>query len=432
MITARDNDTASTPAEPAVAQSHEALARYARTMRVPRRIYFATIVLAVTAIIVVVRIAWSRGEIAHTTLITAPAPAPSVALQTPSTTLQRAWTSAEHAAAGTPYRDGTVITFSTHSVHGRNARTGATTWSYTRTDRTLCQVIQDQGVTVAVFELNGNCDQVTALDTTTGARRWTRTLDEDGAPLNGRPTYSLTADTIMLTAAQVIYAIDPNSGLDRWVYQPARCTISDAVLGTAGALISQRCTTPPCDGLDFCGAGPQLLLRDATAAHTDDQAHKTNPDQIKWNRIGDTAVPTSADQILTAVDRTTNKLEILAPRNGSVRATLPVRAGPSHTQAAHVATSQAELVWIDGVTYALGLSDNRLLWTRPTRGAPTTVRPGTLITAANADGLVLLDPGTGRTTRTFPTAAPVTGGTRIYQFGSGFIVGATSATTVYR
>ncbi|MBN9618132.1 MAG: PQQ-binding-like beta-propeller repeat protein, partial [Actinobacteria bacterium] len=364
-------------------------------------------------------------------LITAPAPAPSVGLQTPSASLQSAWTTGERAALGTPFRDGTVVTFSTHSVHGRNARTGATTWSYTRTNRTLCQVIQDQGFTVAMFELNGNCDQVTALDSTTGVRRWTRTLDEDGAPLNGYPTYSVTADTIMLTTAQVIYAIDPISGLDRWVYQPTRCAITNAVLGSGGALISQRCTAPPCDGLDFCGSGPQLLLRDASAAHTDDQSHKANPDRIKWNRIGNTAVPMSADQILTAVDRTTNKLEILAPRDGSVRATLPVRAGPPDTPVAQVATSQAELLWIDGVTYALGLSDDRLLWTRPTRGAPTSVTSSALITAVGVDGLVLLDPSTGKTTRLFPEAAPFTTGARAYEFGSGFIV-AESATTVYR
>lgn len=171
MSTARDNDPASTPAELALAQSREALARYARTMRVPRRIYLGIIVLAVIAIIVLVRIGWSRGEIARTNLIAAPTPVSSVAVQTPSALPRRAWTSGEHAAAGTPYRGGTVITFSTHSVHGRNARTGATTWSYTRTDRALCQVIQDQGFTVAMFELNGNCDQVTALDSTTGVRR---------------------------------------------------------------------------------------------------------------------------------------------------------------------------------------------------------------------------------------------------------------------
>lgn len=89
-------------------------------------------------------------------------------------------------------------------------------------------------------------------------------------------------------------------------------------------------------------------------------------------------------------------------------------------------------MWIDGVTYAFGLSDDRLQWIWPTRGAPTTVTPGTLITAANVDGgLILFDSSTGKTTRTFPTAARVTTGTRAYQFGTGFVV-AESATTVYR
>lgn len=46
-----------------------------------------------------------------------------------------------------------MITFSTDGVRGRYARTGAGTWSYTRTDRTLCQAIQGQGLIVALFEL---------------------------------------------------------------------------------------------------------------------------------------------------------------------------------------------------------------------------------------------------------------------------------------
>ncbi len=431
MSAARDMDTSGAATESELGQSRDALARYARAMGVQRGVYFGVIGLVVIVIIVLIGIASSRGEIARTSLITATTPAPTVALETPSAPLRRAWTTVEHAALGTPYWGGNVITYSADSVRGHDARTGAMTWFYTRTDRRLCRVVQDQGVSVAVFELNGNCDQITALDSATGARRWTRTLDENGAPLNGHPTYSVTADTIMLTTTRVIYAIDPNSGLDRWVYQPTHCTINTAVLGSAGALISQRCTTPPCDGIDFCGAGPQLLLRDATAARTDDNAHKTNPDQIKWNTIGSTAAPSSADHLVTALDRSRNTLEILAPSNGGVRATLPVRPGPSGQPVEQVATSQAELLWIDGVTYAFGLTDDRLLWMRTTRGAPTTITPSKLISAADTDGLILLDPSTGKTTRIFPTATHATARTRSYQLGRGFIVAARS-TTVYR
>ena len=73
---------------------------------------------------------------------------------------------------------------------GRNARTGATTWSYTRTDRTVCTAAQLDGTTIAIYAVHGNCDEVTALDSGTGRRTWTRTLDKDGMPLNGRPTYA--------------------------------------------------------------------------------------------------------------------------------------------------------------------------------------------------------------------------------------------------
>ena len=56
---------------------------------------------------------------------------------------------------------------------------------------------------------------------------------------------------MLIWTSQVIYAINPagnqdfgskNGGLDRWVFAETGCTIHDAVLGSAGALISQTCT----------------------------------------------------------------------------------------------------------------------------------------------------------------------------------------------
>ena len=156
---------------PTATPSRDALTRYARSIRAARIRYAATLTLAGLVIVALVRIAYSRGEIAHVTLSTVPAPPPPVTAQPPSIPQYLAWTSSDHVALGSPVWGGTLITQSVHSVRGRDASSSAITWSYTRTDRQVCQAIQDQGVTLAIFELRGNCDEITALDSSTGARR---------------------------------------------------------------------------------------------------------------------------------------------------------------------------------------------------------------------------------------------------------------------
>ena len=419
-----------------------ALDRYRRRMRRGRAIYFTVIAVVVLSVGGTAWVVWLGGEAAHTHLTTVASAPPSVALQTPSAALRPVWQSPDRTAIGTPYWGGTVVTYSTDSVRGRNASTGAITWSYTRTDRTVCQAIQNQGVTVAIFEHNGNCDEVTALDSGTGERRWTRTLDkaeQDSQPVNGHPSISVTQFAVMISTSSVIYALDPAGGLDRWVYRPKNCTIQGAVIGTDGALISQTCAHPVCAGLKFCGSGPQLLLRDASAGRDDDK--KDNPDQIKWNLIGKTAVPASADKVISAVDPATGQLEVFDAAKGSTVSHLDLAGGLSANDlVAAVATDRAELIWIAGTTYAVGVDGLAFLWTAPTTVAPTVtptsgVAGGTadlrasIIAAATPAGIGVLDPTTGEPSRTFPFGVPT--GSRVYPFGTGFVVAGPS-TAVYQ
>jgi outer membrane protein assembly factor BamB len=423
-------------------RAQAALDRYNARMRRLRSIYAAVIAVVVIAVAVVVRLAWSHGEIAHTTLRTASAPPPAVALQGASARQQLKWQSTDRTAIGTPYWGGTVVTYSADSVRGRDATTGQITWSYTRTGRTVCQAIQDQGVTIAIFELHGNCDQVTALDSNTGARKWTRTLDKDGKPLDGRPSYAVAQYTILLTTPSIIYAIDPGGGLDRWTFAQAGCTIHSAVLGSQGALISQTCVQPNCAGLKFCGAGRQLLLRDATAGRSDDDKNKGNPDQIKWNLIGSSAVPASADQLISAVDTTANRLDVLDVTKGSTLGKLALHGtGTGPGPVAQLATTHAELLWIGGVTYSVELTGADFFWAAPTSGPPTVtpLAPTSLpdlnqsfvavAGVSGSAGAALLEPGTGKVRTSFAVDAPADA--LVYPFGSGFIV-AGSTTKAFR
>jgi len=418
-----------------------ALDRYVRSMRRPRLVYAGAIAAVVVVIVGLVAFAWSGSEVAHTTLHTAAAPAPSVALQAPSPTLSASWQSTDHAAIGTPYWGGTVITYSTHSVRGRNASTGAIAWSYTRTDRTVCAAIQVQGVTTALFEHGGNCDEATGLDSGTGKRKWTRTFDMDGHPLDGHPAYSVGQYTVMLTTPKVIYAFDPSGGLNRWDFAQTGCSINSAVLGSAGALISQTCVHPKCDGLTFCGSGPQLLLRDGTAGHSDDDKDKANPDQIKWDLIGNPAVPASADQLISALDPSSSKLVVLDVTKGATLHRLDVRSIDT-TGVAQFASARAELLWIGGYTYSVELTGAAYFWATPT-ASPLTVTQAigelptsvpdlshVIVAVASSSGIAVLDAGTGKVSKTYPVQV-LPAGASVYPFGSGFLVAGTSS-AVYR
>ncbi|MDQ6851867.1 MAG: PQQ-binding-like beta-propeller repeat protein [Actinomycetota bacterium] len=417
-------------------RSDAALERHHVRLRHWRVTYAALILAAAVALVVIVKIAYSHGELSHATLRTVDPAPPSVTLQAPRSTLGEAWSTADRTAIGQPYWGGTVVTHDKRSVRGRDALTGAITWIYTRTDRTICQAIQDQGITIGVYELNGNCDQLTALDTETGQRKWSRTLDKDGAELNGHPRYAVVPDTVMLTTPSAIYALDPTGGLDRWVFREHGCTVRRAVLGVNGALISQTCSHRDCAGARFCGNGAQLLLRDGSAGENSDSSkNNRNPDQIKWNLIGSDLIPASAGQAIAALSANGAQLIVLGDKLGTAQHRLPL-VGRSTTITTSAA-ADADLLRIGARTYAL--ANSTFSWQTATSGLPTvTDRSGVgtpslssaLLAAPTTAGIATLDPGSGTVRRSFAVGAPALG-SRIYPFGTGFLVTGTQ-TRYYR
>ncbi len=123
------------------------------------------LVVIIAAVVSWVAVVMSHSEIAHAHLHSATAPAPSIASAPPSATQQLAWSNGDRLALGEPFWSGTVVTFAGHTVTGRNARTGAATWTYTRTDMPICEVAETQGQTIALFNREGNCDEIDAFDT---------------------------------------------------------------------------------------------------------------------------------------------------------------------------------------------------------------------------------------------------------------------------
>ena len=417
------------------------LARYRDDMRRSRTVYYAIVGAIVAALAIWVAVAWTRGEVSHASLHTFAPPPPSVGVAAPSPNQRPAWRTSDRIAIGSPQWGGTIVTYDQHTVGGRDAKTGARTWTYTRTDRTVCTAAQLTGTVVAVYENRGNCDELSAFDSDTGRRRWTRTLDMDGMPLNGHPSYQVTPYTMLIASHSVIYAIDPVTGYNRWTYIRYGCTISHVVLGGAGALFRQDCTsTEACKDQKFCARGPQLVLRNGSDGR-DDKSTK-NPDKIIWNLVGTDDIPVSADSgLISAVSTSGSTLHVYAASNGSRTASIALTpATTSLGPVTAVATDTAEIVWLAGQTYAIQPGASAALW-RTDSSAPPVVISTTSdatpslatarITVPTSSGIGILDGNDGQVIQSFTVGTPRAAST-VYSLGTGFLLAGPTGIVAYR
>src|SRR4051794_2395539 len=423
---------------PALTPSDAALARHRARMRRGRIIYFSIVAVVVGVLVAGAAVAWSRGEAAHASLHTFAPPPSSLGLKPPSATPRPAWRTTDRLAIGTPQAGGTVITFSAHAVGGRDARTGKRTWTYTRSDRRVCTAAQATNTTIAVFANHGNCDELDAFASDTGRRRWTRTLDQDGRPINGVPSFQVLPYTFLVASDSVIYAIDPVSGWNRWNYYRYGCRIERTVLGSAGVLISQTCTSAVrCGDMRFCTTGPQLVLRDGSAGNGDDS--DKNRDKIKWLRRGNRSTPVSADGVISSLRGDGTTLDVLRAKDGVPERQVTLPSGSADDPGTALGLGATELVWRAGTVSAIRADLAHPAWRVATTAAPTAVNSsGTpplspteaRITAPVADGVAVIDGETGGVTQQF--SIPAGKDAAVFPLGTGFLVGRPDGTAAYR
>ena len=390
--------------EPGTRAPSPALAAYLARMRRQRRWYLGAVAALIAGVVVLVSVVMSTSEIAHAHLHTTAAPPPAIQPGAPAAAQTVAWTTPDTPALSQPVWSGTVVTYSAHTVTGRDGRTGAATWTYTRTDATVCQVAQSQGKTMAFYSRNGDCDEIDAFDTRTGARAWSRTLFSNGMLIVGHPTYQVSQLTVLLVTDSLVQAIDPSTGYDRWHFaQPAGCHTDGAALGTTGVLIGQR-----------CGDGDWVLLRDAYAG--DDSTTST-----KWRVRGPRAEPVAASDLIAALDVSTGTLLTYDPAKGTARPVVRLTPRPASGDGlTTVPAAGASLVFVDGTCYSIGSASGTQLWSQPLTGPPTLA--GSQLIGPTAEGVRALDPATGATISSYPVRG-VRAGSTVYPIGSGFVLG---------
>jgi hypothetical protein len=225
---------------------HPALVAYrARTSR-NMRIYAIVLSGIVLLAFVGVRLAYAHGELNKVSAVTAPAPAGIAPLATASK-LDQVWHSSDRPAGGSPYADGIVVSYDAHTVTGRDALTGASRWHYTRSDETVCSVVQQDATTIAIYDRKGNCDEVTGFVTATGVAKWYRTLQD-----NGISAVTSAPNVVLTVTDHSVHVFDNAGGLDRWNWAvPDGCIANRALVGSLGVLVSLT-----------CGSNHQLVLRD--------------------------------------------------------------------------------------------------------------------------------------------------------------------------
>lgn len=390
--------TATRPVHPAL------LAYQARTTRATR-IYAAVLALVLLAVVLAVRTAYARGELTHVSSRSAPAPAP---IPTGSTAdaLARTWRSADRPAAGTPVHDGVVISYDSHSVHGLDARTGKVRWHYTRSDQTICSVLQQDASTIAIYNRHGNCDQVTGFVSATGAVKWLRTLTDNGI------TEATSAPNVVMTVARhSVHIIDNAGGLDRWNWvAPDRCSVDRALAGSQGVLIS---TT--------CGSQHRLVLRGLTS------------DELKWSvTVPQAMVPVAASAFVGALDPSTGVLHSYSADKGeetrSDRLAAPAELAAELDRLPKASTAvdgftatgePLEVLWL-GRLYSFA-ETGKVNWSAPATG-PATVLESSVLAAVGDSTVQRFAGATGRVEARVRMSPAPSGAARVFPVGNGLLL----------
>jgi len=407
-------DTATIDAE------HPALAAHRQRVSRATRIYAGVLALLVLLAFIAVKLAYAHGELNKVSFSTAPAPSP-VPGTLPGAALRRAWHTDDTAAGGTPYESGVVVSYAGHTVNGRDAVTGAVRWHYTRSDQTLCSVLQQDATTIAIYRRKGNCDEVTGFVTATGEPKWYRTLTD-----NGTTAATSTSNVVLTVNAHVVHAFDNAGGLDRWDWTvPADCAVRHALTGSAGVLVSME-----------CGGKQRLGLHDLIA------------DKVKWTVDTPAAMlPIAADGFVGALDSATGTVYRYTADKGTATKTarLPfaqVEAQSGQAAASRVPTAESgvtatsaagqpvQLVFLSGlVAFSL---DGSLRWITATTGPAWPVSDAYVISQLGPGRAVLLRTEGGQRQLTSALTPPVgAADDRVFPVGSGLLL-AGDGITLYR
>lgn len=336
---------------------------------------------------------WQRSDIHNTVLVTGPANAQAPAGPTrfpPS--LAEFW-SQQSPATPVPVVVGpSVVTAGDGAVVGRDPLTGQQRWSYTR-DLPLCTVAAAFDKVVAVYH-RSNCNEVTELDPTTGARGSQRNGDAQlGTQLVFDGTYvTATGPTLLDTwRSDMVLTVEYGDIPDFYNpnVQPRTGCSYGSVAAYAGQIgVIERC---PREGQD------RLTVYKATGSESD------KPTVVFSVELGvnGARIVTMNQQFVGVAIGQPNRLEIFNVTNGADLKNYPVTLGRSDLsgdpagRAVPVVAGGSGLYWFTGsATIALDPKTLQPMWTVPNTLGPGVLFAGRLLLPV-PNGIEVLDQATG-------------------------------------
>jgi hypothetical protein len=385
-------------------QSARVLAAFATARRQAWRRYLAALLALAVVVAVGVWLVWRHSEIRAVSSRTTSIPATALPQAALAKSLAPTWSSSDHLPAGDPISADVLVTYSQHAVMGRDIRSGAVRWSYTRSNRSVCAVDVQDSVAVAVYSDRGLCDEVTGLKTDSGQRAFVRTLTLDAVPatlhLLSIPGY------LAIVAPDGIELISPGDrnvpGVDFWLDdQNNGCATTSAVLGSAGVLIASH-----------CASGDTLSLRTL--------GNKSGRD---WTIPAAGRAPLAAAQEVVALAADGQSVEFLSPNKGALlgKADLVQHvSAPASPKSIDLAGTTDYLVPVTGGF--LALRSTHLLHQGDSASPPAVIQSGLLLAGSGQLRTAAYSTGQITQVRTVPGLTPAA----VVQTSQAYLVAATA------
>lgn len=358
-----------------------------------RPIDYLVAVLIVVCSLVVGLTLWARSDIHNTDLRLGPAnvATPAAPLTFPPS-LAEFWSRPSTATPVPVVAGPTVVTAANGAVVGRDPLTGNQRWSYTR-DLPLCTVSPGFGKVLAVYH-RSNCNEVTELDPTTGARGAQRNGDAQlGTHLVFDGTYVTTTGPTLLDTwrSDLVQTMEYGKVPDfvNANTQPRTGCSYGSVAAHAGLIgVLERCPKEP---------GDRLTVYRATAKDAD------TPSVLFSVGIGTHGARLVAmnDQYVAVAAGNPGRLVVFAGNSGNQVAQYPVTltagdlSGNPPGELVPVTTGPDLLYWWTGSsTVALDPANLSPKWTVPDTLGPGTVFAGQFV-VPTPNALLVLNQSTG-------------------------------------
>jgi hypothetical protein len=375
-------------------------------MPAPERRTTGDVVAAVVltaAMLAVATALWWTSDARHTTLITAPGPAPagqvgSVPERLPAS-LTELWRAPSPATPAPLVQDGTVVTAAAGEVAGRDVGSGLIRWAYRR-DLPLCTVGAAFNRVVALYQRGGNCSEVTTLGWADGKRGPQRTgpveaptrlaADGDQAAVTGQHYLEVWRTDLVRTLA---YGRLPTPAQPRTQPRPD-CIHGSLALDAGRLAVVEHC--------------PDESVARLTAQRS--QPKEFDQPEVDFSTLLPGAqariVAMSPDRVAVALPGPARLLVLDAKGNTVAEHPLAVPEtdlqGDAAESPAAITETPTGVFWFTGsATVALDVGALRPRWTRAGSLGPGSVLAGRLL-LPTPGALAVLDVATGRQVGTLP------------------------------